>query len=78
MIRNGIHITAWGTVISAFALAVTTFPEIAKSAENQQVEAQSTAEFEGFEINGFSVFFTDQRDDRARKADFGSRNALYG
>ncbi len=49
MTRNGIHITAWGTVISAFTLAVVTFPEIAKSAENQQLEAQSTARFEALE-----------------------------
>ncbi len=49
MTRNGIHITAWATVISAFVLAASTFPQIAKSAEIQQLEAQSKARFEALE-----------------------------
>jgi len=49
MTRNGIHITAWGTVISAVILAASTFPQIAKSAENQQLEAKTTAQYEALE-----------------------------
>jgi len=52
MTRNGINITAWGTVISAIAIAAFTFPQIAKTAENQQVRAQAMAQYKA--LNAYS------------------------
>ncbi len=46
MSRDGIHIPAWGTVVSAVAIAAVTFPQIAKSAENQRVAAESKARYQ--------------------------------
>lgn len=46
MTNDGINITAWGTVISAVAVAAVTFPQIAKSAENQRLEAESKARYQ--------------------------------
>ncbi len=49
MTRFGKHIPAWGTFIGAVSLAAVIFPQIAKSAENQQFETQSNAEFQAIE-----------------------------
>lgn len=49
MTNKGKHISAWGTVIGAISLAAVTFPQIAKSAENQRFEANSEAQFQALE-----------------------------
>lgn len=49
MTIKGKHIYAWGTVIAAVSMAAVTFPQIAKSAENQRFEAQSRAEYKALE-----------------------------
>lgn len=46
MTIKGKHISAWGTVIGAISLAAVTFPQIAESAKNQQLEAKSKAEYQ--------------------------------
>jgi len=43
------NICAWGTVISAICVAAISFPNIAKTAENQRLNAQSKARFETLE-----------------------------
>ena len=46
MMRDETNITAWGTVMTAVAVAAVAFPQIAKSAEKQRLEAESEARFE--------------------------------
>lgn len=44
--KNNVNITAWGTVVTATIVAAITFPEIAKSAQIQQFEAETEARYE--------------------------------